>query len=492
MSVPRLHLRPLSPLPLTLALTLGFAASAQAQSLMQLYDSARTYDATYQAAQQQAKADRALADQSRSLLLPSVGLGASYTRANTTTSNPTSSSSANQSNVGVQANIPIFNAANWDQRKKAKESVKLVDIQLRAAEQDLMVRTAQAYFDLLSARDALKLARSQKEALAQQLAFAKRNFEVGTATITDSREAQAGYDLAAAQESAATYAEQTKYSALVQLVGKDAITPWQLVSPFTPPALENETVQYWQDLAAKSDAVQAARVQYDMAKLSTQAARAGHLPTVTGTLAYSDGRAPNPYIPTIVGDTRSRTTSATISMNVPIFAGFAIQDQVRQNLALENKAKDTLDATERSMAQNTREAFFGVQSLKAQVNALEAAEKSSQSSLDANKLGYEVGVRINIDVLNAQTQLYNTQNQLAKARYDLLTSELKLKQAVGTLTQADMEKVNGYLRAPSAEPAAPASATGAQASAQPSPTPTPQPMQLKASVTPSKKAKAKP
>lgn len=439
----RLHI-----LSAAVVVALGFSHSVQAQSLLDLYQSARAYDATYQSAQAQAEATRAKSDQGKALILPTVGLGASYTRNNTETKNPLSDSTTKQKGVGLNADIPLFNAANFKKYQSAKKAGELAEIQLHAAEQDLMVRTAQAYFDVLAAQDALKLARSQKEAMAQQLAFAKRNFEVGTATITDSREAQAAYDLANAQESAADFALQTKNSALAQLVGKDGINPWVLVNPFNPPALENESVQYWQDLSASSDAVKASRVQYEMAKLDSSAARAGHLPTLTGSLSVNEGRRSPNAAPPLTGDTRSHTTTAGINLNIPIFAGFAIQNQVREKVALEDKARDDLAATERNTAQGTREAFFGVQSLKAQVNALEAAEKSSQSALEANKLGYEVGVRINIDVLNAQTQLFNTQNQLSKARYDLLTTQLKLKQAVGSLAVADLEKINGYLRAP--------------------------------------------
>lgn len=443
MSYFRLHI-----LSAATAVALSLSHSAQAQSLLDLYQSARAYDATYQAAQAQAEAVRAKADQGKALVLPTVGLGASYTRDNTETKNPISDTTNKQKGLGLNADIPLFNAANFKKYQSAKKAGELADIQLSVAEQDLMVRSAQAYFDLLAAQDALKLARSQKEAMSQQLAFAKRNFEVGTATITDSREAQAAYDLALAQESAAEFTVQTKYSALAQLVGKDNIAPWVLVNPFAPPALENETVQYWQDLAASSDAVKASRVQYEIAKLDTSSARAGHLPTLTGSLSVSEGRRSPNVAPPLPGDTRSHTTSAGLNLNIPIFAGFAIQNQVREKVALEDKARDDLAATERNTAQGTREAFFGVQSLKAQVAALEAAEKSSQSALEANKLGYEVGVRINIDVLNAQTQLFNTQNQLSKARYDLLTTQLKLKQAVGKLSVADLEKVNAYLRAP--------------------------------------------
>ena len=437
-------------LPLAFALATLFGGSVQAQNLVQMYDAARGYDANYQSALAQYNASIAKADQATAGILPSVGIGAGYsgTQFENKTGNATFNNNFQTENASISASQPLYRPANLATYEQGRKQVELAKAQLAAVEQDLILRVSQAYFDVLAAQDTLFLVREQKKAVAEQFAAAKRNFEVGTATITDSREAQAAYDLANAQESAADFTLQTKNSALAQLVGKDAIAPWVLVNPFVPPALENDSVQYWQDQSANSDAVQVSRVQYEMAKLDTSAARAGHLPTLTGSLSLTEGRKNPNAAPPLVGDTRSHTSSAALNLNIPIFAGFAIQNQVREKVALEEKARDDLAATERNTAQGSREAFFGVQSLKAQVHALEAAEKSSQSALEANKLGYEVGVRINIDVLNAQTQLYNTQSQLAQARYNLLTTQLKLKQAVGSLAVPDLEKINTYLRAP--------------------------------------------
>ena len=420
---------------------------AHAQNLLQVYEAAHGYDAIFAASKADAEATLARADQTKSLVLPQVGFGASVQRTDTSTRNPVSDSESKQKGAGIKASMPLFNLANLKTREKARKVPDLAVIQVKAAEQDLMVRTADAYFAVLAAQDNLRLARTQSSAVAEQLQFAKRNFEVGTATITDSREAQARYDLATAQTSAAEFDLQIKLNALMQLVGKDNLQPWPLAQPFTPPALEDGRAQYWLDLAQNSDTVRAKRIQYEMAKLDTEAARAGHYPTVNASLGYDAGRSsPNTLAPS--GDLRSRRTSAAINLDIPIFAGFAIQNQVKEKLALEDKARSEKDSAERDLAQGTRQAYFGSQSLEAQIRALEAAEKSSLSSLEANKLGYEVGVRINVDVLNAQAQLFDTQSKLAKARYDLLVTQLRLKQAVGTLTLNDLQRVNQYLVAP--------------------------------------------
>ena len=428
--------------------SVAMVSPAHSQNLLQVYETAHQYDATYRSALADAEANVARADQSLSLVLPQVGFGASVQRSSTETRNPVSDSDGKQKSAGLRASVPLFNMANFKTREKAGKAPDLAAIQVKAAEQDLMVRTADAYFAVLAAQDNLRLAQTQKSAVAEQLQFAKRNFEVGTATITDSREAQARYDLAGAQESAAEFDVQIKLNALMQLVGTNNLQPWHLAQPFVPPSLEDARAQYWVDLSQSSDTVKARRIQYEMAKLDTEVARAGHYPTVTASLAYDVNRSSPNSFPLANGDLRSRRTSGAINLDIPIFAGFAIQNQVKEKLALEEKARNDKDSAERDLAQATRQAYFGSQSLEAQIKALEAAEKSSISSLEANKLGYEVGVRINVDVLNAQTQLFDTQSKLAKARYDLLVTQLRLKQAVGTLTVKDLQRVNQYLVPP--------------------------------------------
>ncbi|MBQ0961454.1 TolC family outer membrane protein [Ideonella sp. 4Y11] len=436
-------------------LALGLAGlSAQAQSLQELYDAARGYDATYLGAQAAASAAQYRADQANALWLPSVGLsaGASRTEADTPYSS-TRSTNTNATNVALQAQQNLFNRANSVSIEQAKRGVELAQTQLRAAEQDLVVRVAQAYFDVLGAQDTLTTVQSNKKANAEQLASAKRNFEVGTATITDTREAQAKYDLILAQELAADNDLRVKRLALEQLVGKTGLAPRPLAQPVALPPLQPAEVNAWVgESESRNATIEQARLGLEVAKLETEKAQAGHLPTValTGSYGKTHVNVSGDAVAQggIVGYSAAGTgTNAAIgvSLSVPLFAGFAVQNRVKEALSLEEKARNDHEAARRGVAQGTRSAFFGVQAGQAQVKALEAAESSSKLALEATQLGYKVGVRVNLDVLNAQTQLFQTQRDLAKARYDVIVGGLKLRQAAGTLQPSDVANVNALL-----------------------------------------------
>ncbi|HRN75071.1 TolC family outer membrane protein [Ottowia sp.] len=424
---------------------------AQAQSLLQLYDSAQHYDAATQSAQAQAQASQARADQARAGLLPQLGLqaGAQRSWSDVNVAGNSSSRSFNVLNGSLVGSQPLYRPANrisWDQGKMQAE---LAQVQLAGTEQDLIVRLSQAYFDVLAADDSLRFVRALKAAVAEQLEFAKRNFEVGNATITDSREAQARFDLATAQEIAAENDLRVKKLALDQLVGQIGTQPRPLAEPIVLPLPQPDSVQAWVDLAtAQHPAVIQSRMALDIARLETEKAKAGHLPTVdlqasVGQSRYPDG---NPSVSAAPG-ARYRSTNAGIGvvLNWPLFAGYAIENRVRETLALQDKARADLDNIERTVSQATRAAFFGVQSGLGQVKALEAAEQSSLTALQANQLGYQVGVRINIDVLNAQSQLFQTRRDLARARYDVLVGLLRLKQASGSLDYTDLLPINRML-----------------------------------------------
>jgi outer membrane protein len=190
--------------------------------------------------------------------------------------------------------------------------------------------------------------------------------------------------------------------------------------------------------------IRQAQLNLDVAKLETEKAQAGHKPTLDLTAGYNITKNSNGASNSVV-DSRIGITTLGLTFNLPLFAGFATQNRIRETLALEDKARNDLDGAKRAVAQTTRTAYFGVVSGLGQVKALEAAEASSQSALDANKLGYTVGVRINIDVLNSQSQLFQTKRDLAKARYDVLVGGLKLRQANGTLKPEDLQPVNQLL-----------------------------------------------
>lgn len=433
---------PLLPLAFTLASALGTTHVA-AQSLQDLYTAARSYDASYQSAKSQFDANLAKAEQAKALLLPTANFALEANRNNQEIL-PSSERSFGAQTATVSASQPIYRPANKANYDKGMKSVEASKAQLLASEQDLIVRVSQAYFDVLASSDSLTFVKAQKAAVAEQLASAKRNFEVGTSTITDTREAQARFDLVVAQELAAENDLRVKSIALNQLVGVSNASPKPLAAPIVLAPVEPADPEAWVlQSEAQHPALAQLKVALELAKLDTTIAEAGHKPTLDLTGRYQ--AANNNGTSTAIGDSRVNVATVGVSFNLPLFAGFATQNRIKETLALEEKARTDLEASRRTIAQATRTAYFGVQSGQAQVKAYEAAEASSQSALDANKLGYQVGVRINIDVLNSQSQLYSTKATLAKARYDVLVGGLKLKQAAGTLKAEDLAPINSQL-----------------------------------------------
>ena len=432
-------------LPLVLAIGWGFGA--QAQSLLDLYQSARGYDATYQSAKSQFDATLAKADQAKALLLPKATLGLSSSRTNIeSSSNPATSQDRiyGTQTATLSGSQPLYRPADWAAYQQGIKGGESAGAALKAAEQDLIVRLSQAYFDVLASSDSLQFVQAQKTAVQEQLASAKRNFEVGTATITDTREAQARYDLVLAQEIAADNDLRVKSLALVQLAGLPTVQPKPVAAPIALMDVTPNDVNAWvAQSQLENPALQQLQVSLEVAKLETSKAQAGHLPTLDLIGSYQATSNNGTSIST--SNSGSNVSSLNLSLNIPVFAGFSTQNRIRETVSLEAKARTDLEGSQRTVAQATRAAFYGVQSGLGQVKALEAAEVSSQSALDANKLGYQVGVRINIDVLNSQSQLFDTKAKLAKARYDVLVGGLKLRQATGSLKVEDLEQVNALL-----------------------------------------------
>jgi outer membrane protein len=430
--------------PFTVAVSAALLCmGAQAQSLVELYDSARAFDATYQSAKLQFEANLARAEQAKAGIYPTAGLAAGLSRTGFQNTNPVTDRSFSTQNISLSASQPLYRPANVATYKQGDRQVDLAKAQLDAAEQDLIVRTSQGYFDVLAAQDTLAFVGAQKAAVAEQLASAKRNFEVGTSTITDTREAQARFDLVVAQEIAAENDVRVKKLALDTLVGKTASQPKSLLVPVKLPGVMPLDVNAW---VSQSEAVhpniRQAQSSLDIAELEIKKAEAGHKPTLDATASYNVQRNPSGTVTSAPSTFRTNTTNIGLTFNLPLFAGFATQNRIRETLSLKDKAQSDLEGAKRSVALATRTAYFGVQSGQGQVKALEAAELSSQSALDANKLGYQVGVRINIDVLNSQSQLFQTKRDLAQARYNVLLGGLRLRQANGTLTPNDLTAIN--------------------------------------------------
>lgn len=423
---------------------------AQAADLLETYRAAQANDPVFASARATQQAGKEKLSQGRSLLMPSVNLSANTTFNNLTTQyNPQNgllkdgNNRYNSNGYSVNLVQPLFRQQNWQAYTESELQAAQAEMQLKIAEQELILRVAQAYFDVLIAQDSVGLVNAQKTSISEQLEQAKRNFEVGSATITDTLEAQARYDLTGAQEIAAQNNLEIKRSALQQLINT---TPGELAHLGAEFKLENPQpadMEQWVDEAQQNSLqIAIANAGAEIADKEVVRNRGGHYPTVDLVANYSQNNANGGSFG--VG---SETTSKSIGvqLNMPLFQGGAVNSRWREAEANRERARQDLENVRRNVAQQARQSYLGVVSGVAQVQALQQALTSSTSVLDASKLGQEVGVRTNLDVLNAQQQLYSTRRDLYQAQYNYLLSELRLKQAVGSLGEEDLGKVNEAL-----------------------------------------------
>lgn len=448
--------------PSRLALVLGvaFATPAFADNLSEIYRAALAYDASYAAAQAGYQAAQEKAPQARAGLLPNVALNANL-RYNNTDSSSFGSTDYTSHGWGLSAAQPIYRGQNRVAYEQAKISVQLAESQLKTAGQDLILRTARAYFDVLLAQDSIEFIGAQKAAITEQLAAAKRNFEVGTTTITDTHEAQARFDLVTAQEIAAQNDLEVKRRALHTLTGKTVNT---LSTLSANPALSSPAggMDDWVNRAQDNNLqVQIARQGKQIADKQIERARAGHHPTLDLVASYTDSYNQN------FGGMQVDSKAGVIGLELalPIYQGGLTSSLVKEAVANQEKSRLDQENAQRNAALQTRQSYLNVTSTAAQVRALEAALASSQKSLESTQLGLDVGVRTNVDVLNAQQQVTSAKKDLAAARYNFLLSVLNLKAAAGSLSAADLEEIDRLLvsgkvaaaslnTAPSAKPVA--------------------------------------
>lgn len=443
-------------LPLTAAVMLAFASSAQAQSLVEMYEAARGYDAGFISAKALYEANLAKANQALGGILPNIAVEIRHSKTDYQRQfkgEATRSAAVELETKTTAATLvqPIYRPAAWATYRQGGRQLQQTAAQYEVAEHDLLIRVSQAYFDVLTSEDNFELVQNQKKAVSEQLASAQRNFEVGTATITGVRDAQARFDLANAQAIAAENELRTKRLALNMVVGLSDAKPKRLAKSTTLVEPPNEDVNAWVSQAqVHSPAVRQAQLAVEVADYEMDKATAVHKPTLDAQMSYKRTEnlngTPLASSPVQLG-TPYQAWEPTVGLvlNVPLFAGFSGVYKVKEAIALKDKAQSDLENARRSTEQATRNTYFGLLAGLSQVKAYEAAEASSQSALDANKLGYSVGVNINIDVLNSQSQLYQTKRDLAKARYDVLVTNLKLRQAAGTLTPADLQPINALL-----------------------------------------------
>jgi outer membrane protein len=427
---------------LSLAMPL-FAGSAWSANLGEIYRLARSNDAKLAAAREAYNAGQEKLPQGRAGLLPNISLSASYQQSDTDSS---AFGSVTNTPYGYTLALsqPIFRKQNLEVYEQAKIQVLLSEQQLKLAEQDLLLRVATAYFDVLQAQDSLATAQSQKQAFAEQLAQAKKSFEVGAATITDTHEAQARYDLTTAQEIAGLNDLEVKRRTLEKIISQETPGLARLAEGTRMPLPEPANMDAWVKQAEEGSlSVVLNQSNLELARREVERQRGGHFPTLDLQASYSDNR----NTATTLGATSAATKTGLIGLGLGwnLYQGGAIESRVREAVANQEKTRHDLDEARRQSRLDARQGFLGVLSGDAQVRALEQALVSSEAQLKSTKLGLEVGVRTRVDVLNAQQQLFTTKRDLAAARYQTLLAGLQLKAAAGTLTENDLMALDALL-----------------------------------------------
>ena len=415
------------------------AGAALAEDLLQIYREAQKSDPALAAARSQWEATQERVPQARSALLPNVALTGSGTYNNydaTLRTDPKVQVSANyaQGNLTFSASQPLYRPQNTVALSQARESVAQSDYILAIAQQDLIIRTAVAYFDVLLAEYNIELVEQQKKAVSEQLAQAKRNFEVGTATITDTNEAQAKYDSIIATEIQFHNDLDRRRAALRAIVGRFPTSLRRVGAGFEPALPQPNDVEYWVGQGCAREPVGARPASELRYRDARSRAREG------GTL--SDGRprrelrcAGQQRLDQQRLQQRLALGSRRHSAQRAALPGWVRESRVRESISLQDKARADLETVRRAAITNATDGFSGVNSAAAGVKAFEQAVASAEVALQSNILGQEVGIRTNLDVLNVQQNVFSTRRDLANAYFQYLLGVLRLKAAVGALTE---------------------------------------------------------
>ena len=429
----------------------GLQAQEKKLNLLDIYQQALAHDPVLASALSSNKAAQEIIEQGKALYRPTVNFSAGITGTrssiefNNISSNfPRVAGTATfeGSNYGLEARQPIYRQQNLVQMDQSYAQVSIADKQYHLSQQNLILRTTQAYFNVLIAQDKIELIKAQKTSILSQLEQAKITFEVGTATITDVNEAQARFDLVVAQEIAAVNEYQIAQHEIEQITGELPTALATVKSDIQVNSL-NQSMQNLLDVALQNNLSIA--IQQDTLKLAEQDVafnKAAHMPTLDAVANYN-----NAYANGGLNGFGTEFSSASIGLQlqIPLYQGGAISSRVRQALLNQQKAKDDVEIARRQTNLETQRAFLNLSSSVAQIKALEQALISSQSQLDSTKLGYEVGVRISVDVLNAQQQLFSAKRDLLQARYNYLVNIIRLKSATGVLAEVDLQDINQQL-----------------------------------------------
>jgi outer membrane protein len=456
--------------PLAFALLLaGISGSAAATDLVQAYDLARAEDPQFAASEANKNATAEGIVQSRSVLLPQITADATYGRSYTsssgnqvfageTTGTNSSYSESSRRGSGVNISQSIYDHSDYTRLGASKARTRQAEAEFDAASDSLIVRTADAYFNVLTAIETLASSRAEERSVKRQLDQAEKRLEVGLAPITDVHEARARYDSARANAILQATALDDAYEALAEITGQRLANLKGLSADFRPENTDTRTVEEWVGIAIEANpTLRASAEALAAAEKDVETARAGHYPTLSATASYGDDaswgdsvrRSPLDPVtgqPVSTGFGNASTgPSYGLTLSVPIFSGFATQSRVRQALYTRDAAADRLEQQKRLVTRTTRGAYRNLIAGSAEVEARRLAVVSAQAAYEAGEAGLEVGTRTIVDVLIAQQQLFSAQREYARARHAYLVNMLRLRQAAGTLEANDVAMVNRWL-----------------------------------------------
>jgi len=420
-----------------------------ALDLVSAYRLAEKNDPTFEASRHAHDATRTRVTQARAGLLPELRLTGRTDRTDGDISfdqTPAVDRNVRTHDLRLELTQPLLRVQSWAAYNQARLLATQSDAQLAQARQELILRVAQAYFDVLSAEDNHQVAQAQKQAVNAQLDLVTRGQRAGTSTVTDVYEARSRADLAEAQVIAARNEVEVKRSLLEQVIGTPSGTLAPLRANANLPRPDPASLATWMQAAREHNpSVLASRAGVEIARREVTRARAGHYPTIDLVAStgrdYSSGSLTSPTNL----ETRSDSTRVGLTLNFPLFASGGTQARVKESQSLVYKTRAEHVATVRRAEHEARQAYSGVLNGQSQIVAMAQAVKSSESAVQGNRIGHRVGTRLNVDVLNAEQQLYIARRDYARARYDTLMQALRLKAVAGRLRYEDLLAVNALL-----------------------------------------------
>jgi outer membrane protein len=444
-----------------LALGLCTSLNAQAESLWEVYEQATRNDPALREAEANMRAQMETKPQSLAPLLPQLNANGGLTRALNSGTSPfgagglTAETDTDQTTTqwGVSLSQSLLNTTQWRTLKRSDKEIARAAVDYQVAEQDLMLRVSEAYFNLLAAQDQLASERAAKDAIARQLEQANRRFEVGLIAITDVKEAQAAYDDAVALEIAARRALATAKEALREITGQypETLAAPGREFPLIPP--EPQVEQDWVDVSLQQNLqLESSKIGAEITRDNIAIAQGDHWPTLDFNASYGSNRfnlinnAPlDPGLEFTESDGRGNRKQVGLQLNFPIYSGGGVSSRVQEQVYLHRAARENFERVARQTERQTRDAYLGVIAEIARVQALARSEESNQTALEATEAGYEVGTRTTVDVLNARQSLFLAQTQYARSKYDYLINVIRLKQAAGTLQPTDIKDLDAWL-----------------------------------------------